>query len=347
MNRLDHVISEKHRLFARWNSAQYDTQSKTLDTAVAQTWNDRTGWGAVLDDVYVFSPQLLLNVRYGFNYQNLRVYRGSQGLNLTTLGFPQSLVDEIKSKNNPAGFTFPLTQIDGSAFTDLGHAGGNDTKTYYHNFGATLTKIAGGHSVKFGGEFRLMQENGYDYGNVSPSLTFAQAYTRGPLDNSPTAPIGQGLASMLLGIPTGGNVSVNASRAEQSTFWGFYVQDDWRVTRRFTLNIGLRYEYEGPTTERYNRSIRGFDFSTESPIAVQAKANYAKNPIPELPMNQFKAMGGLLFAGDRGHLQRQSARHRAAGRRTPGGTVVQYRCWLQPRPQPAARIEYPQVAEPV
>jgi hypothetical protein len=115
------------------------------------------------------------------------------------------------------------------------------------------------------------------------------------------APIGQGLASMLLGIPTGGQVTINASRAEQSTFSGVYIQDDWRITRRLTVNIGLRYELEGPPTERFNRSIRGFDFSAQSPIAAQAKANYAKSPIPELPVNQFQVMGGLTFAGVNGN----------------------------------------------
>ncbi len=300
MNRLDHVISDKHRVFGRWHNAQFDQQTKTLDTPMTQNLNDRTGWGLVLDDVYVWNPQLLLNVRYGVNYQNTKAGRGSQGFDLTTLGFPQRLMNEINTKNNYVGLTFPLTQIDGSAFTDLGANGGNDVKTYYHNFGATVTKIAGSHSLRFGGEFRLMQENGINYGSVSPQLTFAQAYTRGPLDNSAAAPIGQGLASMLLGIPTGGQIAINASRAEQSTFWAGFVQNDWRVTRRLTVNIGLRYEYEGAITERHNRSIRGFDFGAESPIATQAKANYAKNPMPELPANQFRVMGGLLFAGVNG-----------------------------------------------
>jgi len=300
VNRFDHSISDKQRMFVRWNNSQYDDSDDTLPGPVTQQLLDRTGWGLVLDDVYVFNPQLLLNVRYGLTYQNPYNYRGTQGFDLTTLGFPKSLVEEISKKTDPGGFTFPLTKIDGSAFTDLGYNGGSNIKTYYHTFGATATRISGGHSMKFGGEFRVMQENGFNYGTVSPQFAFAQAYTRGPLDNSPTAPIGQGLASMLLGIPTGGSVANNASRAEQSTFWGLYVQDDWRVTRRFTLNIGVRYEYEGPTTERHNRSIRGFDFNTESPIAAQAKANYAKNPIPELPVNQFKVMGGLLFAGVKG-----------------------------------------------
>lgn len=52
-----------------------------------------------------------------------------------------------------------------------------------------------------------------------------------------------------------------------------------------------------PTTERYNRSIRDFDFTTPSPISDRALANYANNPIPELPVSHFKTFGGLRFAG--------------------------------------------------
>jgi hypothetical protein len=300
INRIDHVISDKQRFFVRWANAQYNQTGGTLPTPVTQTLVDRPAWGLLLDDVYIFNPQLLLDVRYNVNYQNPRNYRGSQGFDLTTLGFPQSLVNTIKNQNDPRGLTFPQVQIDGSAYTDLGTNGGDTTKNIYHNFAATLTKITGEHSLKFGWEYRVMQDNGFNYGNVAPQLVFAQAYTRGPLDNSPTAPIGQGLASMLLGIPTGGQVSTNASRAEESTFWAGYIQDDWRITRKLTVNLGLRYEYEGPTTERYNRSIRGFDFRAQSPIAAQAAANYARNPIPELPVSQFKVMGGLNFAGVNG-----------------------------------------------
>jgi hypothetical protein len=62
----------------------------------------------------------------------------------------------------------------------------------------------------------------------------------------------------------------------------------------------VRYELEGPTTERYNRSIRNFDFKTESPIASQARTNYARSPSPELPANLFRVVGGLTFAGVNG-----------------------------------------------
>jgi hypothetical protein len=109
------------------------------------------------------------------------------------------------------------------------------------------------------------------------------------------------LASFLLGVPTGGFVSLNASRAQQSDYYSLFAHNDWRVSNRLTINAGIRYEIEGPPTERFNRSIRGFDPLVENPIAAQALANYTKNPIPELPVANFKTLGGLNFAGVNGN----------------------------------------------
>jgi hypothetical protein len=64
-----------------------------------------------------------------------------------------------------------------------------------------------------------------------------------------------------------------------------------------TSNLGLRYEWEGPYTERFDRLNRGFDSVTPSPISDAARANYARNPIPEISPANFFVNGGLLFAG--------------------------------------------------
>lgn len=295
VGRLDHNFSLEHRFFFRLNNSQHDNRENTLPTLASGTILDRTGYGVVLDDVYVFNPQLLLNLRYGLTYQQPRTVRFSQGFDLASLGFPKSLLEEIRTKNNPEGIAFPQITVDG--LTQLGDTGGSKQSTYYHSFFATLTKIRGNHSLRAGSEYRLMRENGYNYGNVAPRIDFGTLWTRGPLDNSPAAPIGQGFASFLFGLPTGGNININASRAEQSGYLAFFLQDDWRLTPRLTLNLGIRYEYESPTTERYNRSIRHFDFDSPNPVSAVALANYAKAPLFEVPVSSFRTLGGLLFAG--------------------------------------------------
>ncbi len=293
--RLDHTFSDSHRLFLRLNQAFYKQTIQTLPTPALGDVKPRGVWGAVLDDVVVVSPRTLLNLRYGFTYQNPATRRYSQGFDLLSLGFPASLLDEIRRKADPAGIAFP--QITVNNYTSLGANGGDHFSTNYQTFFGTMTRLAGNHSLRWGGEFRLMRENGYNFGNVAPRLDFNTTWTRGPNQNSASAPLGQGLASLLFGLPSGGNIDVNASRAEQSTFTGVFLQDDWKVTRRLTVNIGLRYEYESPTTERFNRSLRGFDFTVPSPIEEQARANYARAPLADLPPENFRTLGGLTFAG--------------------------------------------------
>ncbi|MGH9718949.1 MAG: carboxypeptidase-like regulatory domain-containing protein, partial [Bryobacteraceae bacterium] len=95
LGRVDHNFSERHRVFVRLNSSSWDQKVLTIPTAASGNRNRRPGYGAVADDVYVFNPQLFLNLRYGFTYQNPNNTRSSQGFDLTSLGLPQNLVSEI------------------------------------------------------------------------------------------------------------------------------------------------------------------------------------------------------------------------------------------------------------
>ena len=294
--RIDRNFTDKNRFFVRFNEFAWDlTQNYNLPTIA---FGDNTGFkgrGGIIDDVYVFNPQLLLDVRYGMNYEATRFFNNSAGFDLSSLGFPQSLISEIGTKDNPAGMAFP--KITADSYTGMNPNTPYLKDTYYQTLAGTVTKLAGNHSIRMGAEFRVDRENGINYGDVSPSLTFGTTWTQGPLNTSGAAPLGQGLASMLLGLPTAGQVDINPYRTTQSTFTALFVQDDWRITPRLTLNVGLRYEYEGPITDRYNESVRGFDFTTPSPIAQQAQANYALAPIPQVPVSAFKAIGGLTFGG--------------------------------------------------
>ena len=109
--------------------------------------------------------------------------------------------------------------------------------------------------------------------------------------------MGQGLASFLYGLPDLrqrqpkrllGRPSPRCSPGTCRTIG--------KSRRKLTINIGLRHELEFGETERYNRANAGFDFETPNPTQAAAQANYALNPIPQIPVGQFKVPGGQLFA---------------------------------------------------
>src|SRR5262249_7996969 len=152
-----------------------------------------------------------------------------------------------------------------------------------HDFAVNATNVVHTHTLRYGTGYRVYRENTFNLGASSGSLEFRTNWTRGPLSTSAAAPIGQGLASFLYGLPTAGSFPITASYAQQIGIVALYLQDDWKLSRKLTLSLGLRYEMPSPLTERFDRSVRSFDFAAASPIEEQARANYAKNPIPELP----------------------------------------------------------------
>ncbi len=115
--------------------------------------------------------------------------------------------------------------------------------------------------------------------DITPSFAFNQAWTQqDPFAPSPTA--GWSMASFMLGLPASGNKRIPGSIAVQWYYMAAYIQDDWRVTNRLTLNLGLRYDLETPYTERFDRNT-SFDLNLRS-AATQ-----------RLP----SALGGLQFMG--------------------------------------------------
>ncbi|MFB3828981.1 MAG: TonB-dependent receptor domain-containing protein [Bryobacteraceae bacterium] len=295
--RFDHVFSESHRMFARYSHSDFtgDLGRIIPESKVRGRLRKRPHRGFALDQVFVVSPRAVFDLRYGLTWFREQQSYVNNGWDLKEFGFPESLIAQM----DPAGISFPAINITG--LLALGNDGGFVQTIYSHSLLGVLNWTRGNHSLRFGADLRFPFETYKSYGNTAPRLDFGQTYTRGPLDNSPVAPAGQGLASFLFGIPTGGGMDLNDSRAEANRFYSGFVQDDWRLSRKLTLNLGLRWEYESPLTERFNRSARDFDFTAVNPVQSRAAAQYARSPIPELAPASFRTLGGVTFAGAGGN----------------------------------------------
>jgi hypothetical protein len=305
IGRIDDVINPNNRLFisvqhGRENTPVQQVAGDNFNSNFAKApflgqLNEEPGMAYVVDDVISLRPDLVLDLRAGVNILRVHDAPASRGFNLESLGLPASLVNQL----NGSQTAFP--QINITDYSPIGPANdGTSAQHNYYYFAGDVAHNRGNHSLRAGAEFRVIQQNTNNVGDVSPNYTFGTAWTQGPLDNSPASPVGQGLASFLLGLPTTGQIDNNASQAQQNKYAALFLQDDWKVSRKLTLNLGLRYDLELPTTERYNRENRGFAFSTPNPIEAAAQANYAKNPIPQIPAVDFQTLGGILFAGVNG-----------------------------------------------
>ena len=299
IGRVDHAFSENHRIFVRLHRDYWQEDKNRFfgNDKPSGVILNRINRGAAFDDVYVLNPSLLLNVRYGLTQQEFPERRVSQGFNLASLGLNSSLVNSIDKTTA----TFPRLNVAPWSTASNWESGDGTTASLLHNLNSTLTWNKGKHNLRFGFDWRNLRENRNRFPNsTSPDFNFNSSFTRGPLDTAAPPQVGGEIASFLLGVPSGA-MGVNASYAERNSIYGFYVQDDYKLSRKLTMNIGLRYEVESETTERYNRAIRNFDATTASPIEAQARAQYAAAPIPELPLSQFRVLGGLTFTAANGN----------------------------------------------
>ncbi len=297
IGRVDHAFNEKNRMFVRFHRDYWEEdKNRSFGNDVNGIILNRINRGISLDDVLMLSSTMVLNLRYGISAQEFPERRVSRGFDLGSLGFSSTLTGLV----DKSLATIPRTAVGSLTSLSGWESGDGTTSSISHNAVANIAWMKGNHNVRFGWDFMVFREFRARYpGDVSPDLSFSNGWARGPLDNSPAPPVGAEFIALLAGIP-GGSLSTTASYAEQDVYNALYVQDDWKLNRKLTVTLGLRMEHESPITERFNRSVSQFDGVTSNPIEAQAKANYARNPIPELSPANFNVKGGVLFAGDQG-----------------------------------------------
>jgi len=286
--RVDHQINEKNRLtmigFSNQRHQLFPTFGFADPAASPGYLHYRNNHGGSVDWVDTLNPSTVLDVKYGFIFHPFALGVYGDNYDLTKLGFSQSFVSQLPHENFPAvnmsnGYTGLLSGTPGVG----AQSASQYSTTFDHSLSATVNKTVGKHTLKAGGELYIMLAN-----NITPvsnlnAFSFSAGFTQqNALSGSTTA--GNPFASMLLGWPSGGGVSNNIASAFKQTYTGYFVQDDWRVTSRLTLNLGLRWEYESPMSERYNRQNDGFALTAPNPLQSQVTGLTLK--------------GGLLFTGN-------------------------------------------------
>ncbi len=228
------------------------------------------------NNIVTISPTTVMTLRYGFNRFPNYSYQVSQGYNLSKLGFDPSFIASVASP------TFPNVTM-----SSLYNLGTNSNAYYVHhskNFSAGISKYAGRHNLKGGFDYRRIHDDGNDFSNSAGAFTFNGVFSRStPL----TAVSGTGadLADMLLGTPASGTGYLPTKLYEYADYYGAYFQDDIRINRKLTVNLGMRWEREYGLQEQNNSMVVGFDTSSVNPLAAGVTGILPKGVIQFAGMN--------------------------------------------------------------
>ena len=161
---------------------------------------------------------------------------------------------------------------------------------------SSVSRAAGRHFLKIGGEFRAYQYYRQDEVTSNGTFDFNSTFTRRDPLSGTGAASGSGMASFLLGLPASGSVQVGTPRTEQYRYYALYAQDDWKLGTRATLNIGLRWDFQPAVTVKDNLTVSAFDQTSSNPLQAQLPAG-AINPATGQPI---VLKGGLVFANHGG-----------------------------------------------
>lgn len=292
LGRLDLDIGDNNKLFIRPYVSKFSELSNNngIHGTGATGGNfSRFNRGYAVDYIRILNASTTMNLRWSQTlYREQWKSPDNQNADLTSVGLPSSFVNQLAQPSLFGRWNFQQYASLGW-FQTL-----NDTNTYAIQ--GSLSKLLHGHNIRMGADTRLTHYKDYNPGYPF-TFGFQSDWTRSAWnDSSSEASSGDSFASFLLGTPSSGSAYVNATRNFSSWYIAPWVQDDWKVLPRLTLNFGLRYDLLTPPTEAKNQMNVGFDTSIQNAVVSQLPAG-SINMYPQLA----DLRGGLLFAGVNGN----------------------------------------------
>jgi outer membrane receptor protein involved in Fe transport len=235
IERIDHNFSSNDKIFGRIGgyNPNGEAQQRILNKANNDTSGGFRDTQITLSHTHVFGASLVNDLRVGFVQEH----------NYTIAGSSPSPELGIK---NVLLYEFPQINIQNAGMIPLGSSASNGDRDRSYVFSEALNFVKGRHTLKIGGDYRRQMWDNYSPGKLSGNYTFSGAFTGLP----GTQGTGSGFADLLLGYPASTSININ----DYTYRWninssGIYLQDDFKLSSKLTLNLGVRWEYNGPYSE--------------------------------------------------------------------------------------------------
>jgi len=267
--RVDHNWSA-HHLFAAFRQTNSEDDSPTVSIAFPDPGtngergtraNDRLS--GVLSDTVLFRSNLIAEFRLGYTRNHFTTAPATLGLDFSTLGIGGG---DPALKAHSAIAMFPRMEVGGGIDSlGMNRAGLIDDLEDTRELQGHLTWVRGAHTLKGGLHLARMGFDVFRPEYPSGQYVFGAGFTQGPNPQQASGNAGFGLATFLLGAPTSGQITGDPRFHTSQQYWAPYVQDDWKVGRRLTLNLGLRYEYQSPWIEKDDQ-LTFFDPDATDPL---------------------------------------------------------------------------------
>jgi hypothetical protein len=338
--RVDYNITDKTKLYSYFmysNGSLSESYNGLVGPAENGAINRvHQNWVATQDATHVFSPSLVGDFKISFD----RFYETAPDGNLSQQPVPGAIGLSMPLPPTTFSQYLPEFQVNdnwGTSILGPNTIFGNNTDADVTNnftLDADLTKTAGAHTFEFGGEIDEFQYGGIPNGGGHPNgdFDFNSGWTQlnphnqncyyadqGSAANDclnpnlpagyQQAPNGSSLASFYLGLPSSGGVDWFNSLMEGYPVYAGYVQDNWRVNHRLTLNLGIRYDVQRGLRERHNQLNRGLCLTCVSPLTNSStyQANVANGANGAAwaaaginPSSLSTVYGGVEYAGANG-----------------------------------------------
>jgi len=270
--RYDYTIGAKDNFFTRFSYGNDSTFKPSpfnnyLDGGGFQDgYSQNIAEGLAASWVHSFSNNLINELRFGFNHLNSHRYNLNYNINVSQMITPPFPGVPYEAGQNIGGLP-SISFTDGT--TGIGSSGYQPALEHQHSyvFNENLNWVRGRHAIKFGTELRFEQFTILEPAQVRGSMSFGNDFTDNPA--SPGSG-GESFATFLLGVPDGGEITGLNNIIYNRQIYAVYALDDFKVTPRLTLNLGLRYELF--TTIKEANNLQGtFDFATQSVIVPKGQ----------------------------------------------------------------------------